>query len=217
MVMRNTLTKRDDGNEHVSSRCRPRKFLFSVGEYDVAVQKKRSCHRNSHFIYVQIWHDKTKVGYVDLTTTYSDVKTVMSVYTMIHQAYQGLGIAYRVYEGLVNEANVSITSNNQSRGAVKLWQRFGNNGGLRLYHVKDADSGRLFDSPIYEVVLNKDKKELESVDYDARSLSPYRHSGSLMLIRRHSALDTAVQKHIDYHKKICELSHKFKRFDEFRL
>jgi hypothetical protein len=218
MVMRNTISRRDgDDDEPVNLRTRPRKFLFDVGEYEVAVQRQRS-NQKKHYqcIRTQIWHGKTKVGCVELTTTYQDVKTVMAVHTLISRQYQGLGIAYRVYEGLVNEANIAITSHNQSRGAIKLWRRFAVNRGLRLYLVNDAHSGRLFSAAIYDVVLDEGKQELEAIDYHAKRVSPYKHPGSLMLVRRRSALDNAIQKHIAHHRKIFEIADRFKRFDQFK-
>lgn len=216
MVMRNGIVKSDGNGEPVSPRRRPRKFLFNIGDYNVAVKKKPSYEKGCNFIYVQIWHEKTRAGYIDLTTTFTDAKTVMSVHTMLNQEYQGLGIAYRVYEGLVNETNISLTSDNQSRGAVKLWKRFAKNRSLRLYHVHSY--GReLFDSSIYPVALNEGKNELELIDYRDNTRSPYREYGNLMLVRKRSPLDVSVQKHIAYHKKILDVSNRFKNHDQFKL
>lgn len=216
MVTRNSITRSAGNSEYVSPRHRPRKFLFNIGDYEVALRKKPS-YAKSDLMYVQIWHAKTRVGYVDLTTAYSDVRTVMSVHTMIVQDYQGLGIAYRVYEGLVNEANISLTSDNQSKGAVKLWRRFAKTASLRLYHVK-SHSSNLFDSPIYPVMLNKNETELELHDYrnDTR-ISPYRQFGSLLLVKRGGDLHKAIEKQIDYHKKIYAISDCFKQVDKFKI
>lgn len=214
MVMRNRLTKSDGFDEYVSPRHRPRNFLFTVDDFDVAVKRKSSKRHNNHYIHAQIWHRKIKVGYIDLTNTFADVKTILAVHTMINQAYQGLGIAYRVYEGLINEANLAILTANQSAGAVKLWRKFADNPDLCLYHVNDYASANLFESPIHNIVLN-DKKQLEIVDYANQRSDPYKRTGSLLLLRRKSPLDDAIQDYIDQRKKLACAADRFKPFDEF--
>jgi len=216
MVMRNRLTKSDGFNEYVSPRHRPRKFLFTVGDYDVAVKRKSSSLRNNHYIHAQIWHQRIKVGYIDLTTAFVDVKTILSVHTMINQRYQGLGIAYRVYEGLIKKANLAILTANQSAGAMKLWRKFASNIELKLYYVRDYASTRLFESPIHNIVLNT-KEQLEIVDYTDQRADPYKRTGSLLLLRRNSPLDGTIVDYINHHKKLACVGDRFKPFDEFTV
>lgn len=214
MVMRNRLTKGDGFSEYVSPRHRPRKFLFTVDDFDVAVKRKSS--KNNHYIHTQIWHQKIKVGYIDLANIFADVKTILSVHTMINQAYQGLGIAHRVYEGLINHANLAIITANQSAGAVKLWRKFARNPNLSLYHVNDYASIRLFESPIHNVELN-DKQQLEIVDYADQRSDPYQRTGSLLLLRKESPLDGTIQDYIHQRKQLACTADRFKLFDEFTV
>jgi hypothetical protein len=218
MVTRNSVSRKDGNDINTATTTKPpKRFLFDVGDYDVSVRKKKSYLQNKNYIHTQIWHKQKKVGYIDLTSAYDDVKIILSVHTMIRSSYQGLGIAYRVYEGLINHVNVAILTNNQSRGAEKLWRRFSANGSLCLYYVDDRHySHKLFDARIYPVTRDA-KDRLETVDYQERRFSPYEGRGSLLLVRKKSALDSVIHKHIGWNRQIFKTACFFKQFDEFKI
>lgn len=208
MVMRNGLEKRDGAVADIKKQ--PRQFLFDIGDYNVAFRR----YRNKTEFYVDVWHRKKKIGDIDLTKAYKDVKTVLSIDCRIKMDYQGLGIAYRVYEGLANEANVAIQSNNQSKGAIKLWRRFAQNGSLLLYFIDDYNSDNLFTCDIFPVHANE-SGELVGIDYNRVSFDPYKRSGSLLLIKKKSALTSAIQRYIPLRQTIQIVAKRFKRFDNF--
>src|SRR6185437_2027651 len=136
MVMRNTITK-SDGNGYGSMGDRPKKFLLKVGGCDVSFHRNR---RNGNYSYYHmgVWDGGSKIGTVDLTTKYRDVKSIVAVATHLATRYQGKGIAHSIYERLVCKHNVTLYSDNQSLGAVKLWRRIAMNKSMRLYFIDNG-------------------------------------------------------------------------------
>jgi hypothetical protein len=196
---------------------RPRKFLFNIGDYDVSFHKQRYATKKHRYFHCAVWYRKQVIGSVDLSTIYYDATSVVSVDTQIANMYQGLGIAYRVYEGLVCEHNVTLHTNNQSPLAIKLWRKFAANNLLRMYFIYNDTEG-LFTSDIFDVSLNKDGV-LEVTDYDGKKFDPYNgrgRTGSLLLLKKKSSLDTAIQKYVPLRRAQQRIIAGFTRYDEWK-
>jgi hypothetical protein len=209
MVTRNCLSKKD-GNYDTHVFRYPRKFIFNIGDYNVSMNKTKTTYVNRKYFHISVWHDKSKVGYIDLMPSYSDTESIFLVDSKVKEDYQGFGIAYRVYEGLVYEYNIAIQSNNQSLGAIKLWRKFAKNNFLTLYFIDDS-SCKLFNCNIFNVELLKGK--LIGYYYNSESFDPYSKSGSLLLVSKKSDLNCTLQKYIDYRCNIDSLISHFKKKD----
>lgn len=206
MVFRNSIAP-GDGNYQTTMR-RPRKFLFDIGAYDVSV------HRGPcHSLRVVMWDGPRKIGTLGLDPFYSDVRSIYSVDAKIIQEYQGLGIGYRTYEGLVYEANTSLVTCSQSPGAVKLWRKLAANRYLRVYFVASG-AMNLFDSDIYDTVLSDGK--IRGVAGN-KLFSPYARRGTLLLVKRNGPLDRAIQAHREVRVASAKLKRQFKQHDHQKM
>lgn len=208
MVLRNSIGKHGGSLHYDNPPRKPRKFLFEIGDYEVSFHKQRGC--SPKYFHCAIWHHKEVVGNVDLSTTFEDVKSILSVSTTIVEPYQGLGIAYRVYEGLVCNHNMCIHTSNQSKGAIKLWHKLIKNPDLGMYFVNDMMNECFFDCDVFEVRLN-DKSALEGVDYDGKPFSPYRKGGGLILVKKKSAADETIQRFVSLKLSQRRLAADFKK------
>lgn len=215
MVLRNSITK-SAGNMY-DKISRPKKMVFDVGEYDVSfhTQEKQIIDRPWQYYHCAIWHRKKLIGGIDLSTAYSDVQTVVSVNANIVETYQGLGIAYRVYEGLTYIMNISLQSSNQSKGAVKLWRKLAANRSLRVYFIDDVHKDYLFQCDMHDIYLNE-KGNLEGRDYTGFVFDPYIRNGSLILVKHKGALDKSIQQYILLRQGQYALASSFKRLDIIR-
>ncbi len=193
MVTRNTIGKKS-GNYGYAKPKYPKKFLFSVGPYNISFHDQNGVSGRNHYKYCHcaIWHNRKIVGGITLSTTFMDVRSIVSVDTKIREDYQGCNIAYHTYEALVADKNMGIHSNNQSHGAVKLWRKFANNNALKLYFVDDLHTSAFLNADAYDVRLNS-KGVLEGINYSGRIFNPYTHPGSLLLVKRDGPLDLFIQ------------------------
>ncbi len=210
MVMRNSITKRD-GN--VSSFTKkPRKFLFKLGEYDVSFHRQRNTSRYKYY-HMAVWHRTSKIGSIDLSTKYTDIKSIVSVSTHLSQGHQGKGIAHSIYENLAVKHNITIYSDNQSLGAVKLWRKIAMNKALRIYFI---DTGyEFFKTNVFEITINADGK-LQGIDYKGNSFDPYRKQGGLILVRKKSPIDNMIQNYIPMRRVQQQLANRFARYDAWK-
>lgn len=204
MVVPNVCEKHD-GNYQIQTQ-RPRKFLFNLGSYDVAA------HHNGPYFVISIWDGRTKIGTIELAQYYANIATVYSVNTRIAEGYQGAGIAYRTYEGLVLQTNISIISGCQSVGAIKLWRRFMSNRRLRIYFVAGHDT--LFEADTYDVELVDG--QLHGVSH-GKHFDPYVTEGSLLLIRRDSPLEKALIQYRLLNEQRRLVQTTFRRYDQHKL
>lgn len=212
MVEFNRLSK-SDGNTFERGKIRkPKSLLFEVGEFDVSVHKKPRV-KVHNYAHVGIWHNNDKIGGLDLYKIYVDVNVVFSVDARIDEEYQGMGIGYRVYEGLVTENNLSLQSSHQSIGAIKMWQKFAHNRSLALYFVDDTMSENLFECDIYKVTAGE-SGFLQGTDFKNNQFDPYKKRGSLLLVKRKSPLHEALKKHYNVRKAACDIKGNFKTFDK---
>ena len=209
MVSLNTL-RRADGNSQVQTR-RPRKFLFNLGSYDVS-----AIAYETGFI-LSIWDAKQVIGTINLTSYFHDVASIFTIDTKITEDYQGIGIAYRSYEGLLLHANIALATSNQSLGAVKLWRRFATHRSMAIYFVvlnQNSYEVRLFDSLIHPVELRGG--QLYAIVNHTR-VDPYQEAGALLLVHRNRPLDRAIQQHIVLQTQRASLHRRFKRQDRHTL
>ena len=211
MVDFNRLAKSDGNTFERNKIKKPKKLLFEVGDFDVSIHKKPRV-KVHNYAHVGIWHKNNKIGGLDLYKIYIDVNVVFSVDARIEEQYQGLGIGYRVYEGLVTENNLSLQTSHQSVGAIKLWQRFANNRSLALYFIDDTMSENLFDCDVYKI-HGDNNGFLEGTDYIGKNFNPYKKRGSLLLVKKKNPLHTALQKHMMARKTAFGVLSAFKKFD----
>jgi hypothetical protein len=211
MVEFNRLSKSDGNTFERSKIKKPKNILFEVGNFDVSVHKKPRVKVHS-YAHVGIWNDKDKIGGLDLYKIYTDVNVVFSVDARIDEKFQGRGIGYRVYEGLVCENNLSLQSSHQSVGAIKMWQRFATNRGLQLYFIDDTMSENLFECDVFRVKADKNGF-LEGTDYKNMKFNPYKKRGSLLLVKKKNPLHSALQKHMIARKSAFDILGDFKKYD----
>ena len=209
MVNLNGLKKRD-GNHHMQGQ-RPRKFLFSLGVYDVSATTEGAGFT------LLIWDAKQVIGTINLGSHFRDVASIFAIDTKIDEEYQGIGIAYRAYEGLLLRTNIALATANQSLGAVKLWRRFATHRSMAIYFVVgDPNSleSRLFDSMVYPVELHDG--QLYAI-IDETLVDPYATAGSLLLVRRNRPLDEAIHHHMAIQTQRANLRQRFQRYDQPNL
>ena len=208
MVARNSVRK--DDPVCVTPFPRPRRYSFNIGDYRVAVRRRRQATAN-----VGIWYHNDEVGYINLHQHYLDIRSVYSVDTHLKPEYQGLRIAYRTYEALVRLGNITIHTNCQSQGAIKLWRRFQANRHLAMYFVADHGNMKLLGCEIFPVTLGADK--LVGENYDRATFDPYTTSGSLLLVHRNHAIDKLIQRHMELRRRTASLLRRYSRYDVIHL
>lgn len=210
MVDFNRLAK-SDGNTYEQTIRKPKKLLFGVGDFDVSIHKKPRA-KVHNYAHVGIWDKNQKIGGLDLYRIYEDVNVIFSVDARINEEYQGRGLGYRVYEGLVTENNLSLQTSHQSVGAIKMWQRFATNRTLALYFVDDSMDECLFDCDIFKIAHDSNGF-LQGTDYHGVVFNPYKKRGSLLLVKKKTPLHTALQKHHNIRKTAHNLLGNFKKHD----
>ncbi len=220
MVLRNLIGK--NARMSSGSSVMPRKFFLRFNDYKVSIHKKVSipkqkyCAKRYRFVHCAVWYKKQKVGIIDLSIAYSDMTTVFTADTKLVLEHQGKGLASQIYEGLIKQGNLAIQSQNQSKGAMKLWRKLAANPTLSMYFVDDVMSESFFKCEIYNVRLNS-KSDLEYENYENKCCNPYQKGGSLLLVSKESELDKTIARYIAIRKEANKLVSNFKKFDAVKI
>lgn len=181
---RNDITPDDMWVERGENRSNYKDTGIVIDDLDVLYKKQKF----GNGLFMGVWDGTNLIGEMEIDpVTYQGVKAYSVHHAVIDKEYQGQGIGWALYQGLISILGINLLSNgSHSVGARKMWLKLAQDPKIRAYGF-DQKTDQLF-----IVKPNKQKSELVSAKKGTKLYDNY--GSGLILVKRNGPSDKRLER-----------------------